>query len=356
MATPPDAPPERVQMTVGPQVVAVVFLGIALGLVAFNVADAARRTLGWAVASAVVAALLDPFVRWLDQYIPRILAILAGLLGVGLLVGSVATGILADLGNQFDFLRERAPRAAERLEDSDRFGEAARNFRLEERVEDVLDGLRDPTSGLASEKSASAASAYLVCAVLTAFFLSSGAGAGEAALGQIRDPDTRDRVRHIFAKGFLRSRTYVLWAFGRAALAGFVTWAMCYAEDVPAPIVLGVAVAGLSVVPGFGIFFGGIFALLLEAGLGTFGGSARLAIGFLLLQIADVMIARRIVVPRSLSVGPAPIVVAVIVGFEVYGIGGAIYGAVLAIFGVALVDAAGSRPPVLDPVDADAVG
>jgi predicted PurR-regulated permease PerM len=69
-----------------------------------------------------------------------------------------------------------------------------------------------------------------------------------------------------------------------------------------------------------------------------------------------VVFARRVVVPRSLSVGPAGIVIAVIVGFEVYGIGGSIYGAILAIFGIALLDAAGSRPAVLDPVDADAVG
>jgi predicted PurR-regulated permease PerM len=335
-----------VSMTVGPQVVAVVLAGIAVGLAAFGVATAASRILGWAVAAAVVAALLEPPVRVMSRHIPRALAIVAGLLAVAALAGSLTGGILADLGNQFDRLRRDAPRAAAKLEESERFSEAATDFRLEERVEEIMERLRDPTSGLASEEAASAASAYLVGAVLTAFFLSSGPRMGQAALAQIRDPQRQERARDIVRLGFARGRTYLLFAFGRAAVAGLVTWSLCYLEDVPAPIVLGVAVAGLSIVPGFGIFFGGIFALLLEAGLGTPGGAVRLGVAFLLLQVADTLFGRWVVVPRSLSVGPAAIVIAVIVGFEVYGIGGAIYAAVLAVFGVAMLDAAGRLNPV----------
>jgi predicted PurR-regulated permease PerM len=345
-----------VRMTVGPQVVAVVLIGIAAGLLAFGVADAARRILGWAVASAVVAALVEPLVRRLERYMPRVVAILAGLLVVGALAGSVAGGILADLGNQFDRLREDAPRAAERLEESDRFGEFATNFRLEERVDEVLERLDDPTSGLASEQGASAASAYLICTVLTAFFLSSGPGAGHVALEQIRDLERREAVRDVVRVGFGRSRTYVLFCLGKAGLFGVAAWALCYWEEVPAPIVAGVAVAALSVVPGFGILIGGMFALLLEAGLGEPGGATRLAGAFLVLQIADGFLLWKVVVPRSLAVGPAVIVIGVIVGFEVYGIGGALYAAILAIFGVAMLDAAGNYTTEIDTEAATAPG
>ncbi|MGH9213900.1 MAG: AI-2E family transporter [Acidimicrobiales bacterium] len=346
---PPQAPQREVpaatgmvRMTVGPQVVAVVLVGIAVGLLAFGVADAARRVLGWAVASAVVAALLEPLVRYMDRFVPRVVAILGGLLIAGVLAGSVIGGILADLGNQFDRLRDDAPRAASELEESERFGDLATDFRLEQRVEEVLDRLRDPTSGLASEESASAASAYLVCTVLTAFFLSSGPGVGQAALDQIRDDDQRSRAREIVRLAFSSSRTYVLFCLAKAGVFGVAAWGLCYWEDVPAPIVAGVTVAALSVVPGFGIFVGGMFPLLLEAGLGEPGGATRLAVAFLALQIADALFIRSVVVPRSLAVGPAAIVIGVIVGFEVYGIGGALYAAILAIFGVAILDAAGS--------------
>jgi predicted PurR-regulated permease PerM len=333
-----------VRMTVGPQVVAVVIGGVALGLLLFNVASSAGRILGWATAAVVVAALLEPVVTWLDRFMPRVLAILASLFLFGLVASSVTGGILADLGNQFDRLRDEAPRAAQELEDSDRFGDAARDFRLEERVEELLDRLRDPTSGLASEQAASSAAAYLVSGVLTAFLLSSGPRFAQAGLDQISDPVRRQRVRDVVRLGFTRGRTYVLFSVCRATVVGFAAWALCYSEDVPAPIVLGVATAALSVVPGFGICVGGIFALLLEAGLGTQAGVVRLAIGFLALQVADAFFSRGVVVPRSLAVGPAAVVIAVIVGFEVYGIGGAVYGAILAIFGVALLDAAGDVP------------
>jgi isopenicillin N synthase-like dioxygenase/predicted PurR-regulated permease PerM len=339
------------RMTVGPQVVAVVIGGIAVGLLMFNVASSAGRILGWATAAVVVAALLEPVVTWLDRYMPRVAAILLSLLLLGMVASSVMGGIFADLGNQFDRLRNEAPRAAEELEESDRFGDAATDFRLEERVDDLLDRLRDPTSGLASEETAGSAGAFLVGAVLTAFLLSSGPRFAQTGLAQIRDPGRRQRIRDVTRLGFDRGRTYVLFAVGRATVVGFAAWALCYSEDVPAPIVLGVATAALSVVPGFGICVGGVFALLLEAGLGTQAGLVRLAIGFVALQVADGFFSRGVVVPRTLAVGPAPIVIAVIVGFEVYGIGGAVYGAILAIFGVAFLDAAGeiARDPSPDP-------
>jgi putative heme transporter len=335
------APVATIQLAIGPQVVAVVLAGIAVGTMAFGVATAARRTLGWALAAGVVAALLEPLVSFLSRHVPRVVAILSGLLLVGLLSVGVATGVLADLGNQFDRLRDEAPRAAAELEQSDRFGEQATKFRLENRVDELLDRLRDPTSGLASEKAASAASAYLVGAVLTAFLLSSGPGIGRAALDQISDPVRRQRVREMIEIGFTNGRTYVLFGLAQAAVVGVIAWALCYWEDVAAPIVVGVAVAALSVVPGFGILVGGAFGILLEAGLGTADGVLRLSIAFVLLQIANTVFTRRVVVPRSLVVGPAVIVIAVIVGFEVYGIGGAIYAAILAIFGIAVVEAAG---------------
>jgi predicted PurR-regulated permease PerM len=334
-------PEATIQLTIGPQVVAVVLGGIAVGTMAFGVADAARRVLGWALAAAVVAALLEPLVSALSRHLPRVVAILSGLLLVGMLTVGVATGVLADLGNQFDRLRDEAPRAAAELEQSDRFGEQATNFRLEERVDELLERLRDPTSGVASEEAASSASAYLVGAVLTAFLLSSGPGIGRAALDQVSEPVRRQRLREMVEIGFAKGRTYVLFGLTQAAVVGLIAWGLCYWEDVAAPIVVGVAVAALSVVPGFGILVGGLFGILLEAGLGTADGAVRLAVAFVLLQIANSVFTRRIVVPRSLSVGPAVIVISVIVGFEIYGIGGAIYAAILAVFGIAVLDAAG---------------
>ena len=63
------------------------------------------------------------------------------------------------------------------------------------------------------------------------------------------------------------------------------------------------------------------------------------------MQVIDGLVLRWVVAPRSLSVGPAAILIALVVGFEVYGVGGAYYGAALAVLGVALLDAAGEPGP-----------
>src|SRR5688572_21867441 len=130
---------------------AVVLGAAATATVAFGVASAARRTLGWAVACAVVASLVAPFVSMLHRLLPRALAVGLVLLVVGVAGISVAGGVLRDLDNQFDRLQREAPRAAAQLERSDRAGGLARDFRLEERVNELIERIRDPTSGLAAE-------------------------------------------------------------------------------------------------------------------------------------------------------------------------------------------------------------
>ncbi len=330
-------------LTVGPEATVVILGAAAVAYVAFGVANDARRILGWAVACAVVAALVAPFVSILNRWLPRALAVMLALLLVGAAGVSVAGGVLADLDNQFDRLEREAPRAAAQLERSDRGGQLARDFRLEARVGELIDRLRDPTSGLAAEVP-SRASTYFLCAILTAFFVFWGPRVTRAALKQLPDTGAQARLRTLVGAGFGRAQRYALAAVGRAVVAGLATWALCRLEDVPATIVMAVTVGALSIVPGFGILVGSLPALLLEAGLGSGSGTLRLAGAFLVLQIVDGVVLRRVVTPRSLTVGPAAILIALVVGFEVYGVGGAYYGAALAVFGVALLDAAGEHP------------
>jgi predicted PurR-regulated permease PerM len=323
---------------------AVVLGAVATATVTFGVATAARRILGWALACAVVASLMAPFVSVLHRWLPRALAVGLVLLVLGVAGISVAGGVLRDLDNQFDRLQREAPRAAAELERSDRAGGLARDFRLRERVTELIDRIRDPTSGLAAEVP-SRASTYFLCAVLTAFFVSWGPRVARAAVRQLPDPRVQDRVREVVGTGFARAQRYALATVGRGVVAGLATWVLCQLEDVPAAVVLAVTVGGLSVIPGFGILVGSLPALMLEAGLRSGSGALRLAAAFAVLQVIDGILLRRMVAPWSLSVGPAAILIALVVGFEVYGVGGAYYGAALAVFGVALLDAAGEPVP-----------
>ncbi|MGH9041212.1 MAG: AI-2E family transporter [Acidimicrobiia bacterium] len=336
-------PGRTLWVTVGPETMAVVLGAAATAAVAFGVANSARRTLGWVVACAVVASLVAPLVSALGRRLPRGVAVAVALLLVGAAGASVAGGLLADLGNQYDRLERVAPQAAAELERSDRTGPLARDFRLEARVRELLDRLSDPTSGLGSEVP-SRASTFLLCGILTAFFIYWGPRVTRAAVKQVPDPEVQASLRTVVGTGFSRAQSYALAGVGRAVVAGLVAGALCRLEGVPAAVVMAVAVGALSIIPGFGILIGSLPALLLEAGLGSGSGALRLAVAFLALQVLDAFVLRRLVAPRSLTVGPAAILIALVVGFEVYGVGGAFYGAALAVFGVALLDAAGEHP------------
>jgi predicted PurR-regulated permease PerM len=338
------------RVSIGPQPVLVVLVGLAGAILVFGLLTSAHRQFGWVLACAVVAAVIEPLVALLQRRLPRVLAILLAVLLVGAIVGGLVYGVLSDLDNQYARITSDAPRAAAELEQSERFGQLARDFRLQDRVVEVLAEVEKPTSGLGNE-AASAAGTYFLCGVLTCFFLAWGPRAGQAALRQVADPARRRMLDAIADDAFTKGRTWVIVAIGRAVIVGGVTFLLCRSEDVPGPVVLAVVAAACTPIPGFGVLLGALPALLLEAGLGDGTGVTRMLVVFTLLQLMDLAFVRRVVTPRTLTVGPAVLVIAVIVGFEIYGLGGAVYGAALGVFLVAALDAAAKRDVTL----ADAV-
>lgn len=338
-----------VRLALGPGAVAVLIGGVAVGWFAFGAATAARRPLGWAVACAVAAAVLSPVVERLARQVPRPLAVLSVFLAIGAAAGGLTFGVLRDLDDQVARLKETAPEAASELAASEgALGELAADVDLETRVTTLIEELGRPSSGVAAGV-ASSAGAWVVCIVLTAFLLSWGPRLTTAGLGQIADEDRRASTGRVVRGAVRTGRRYLLGTLALAVAAGAAAWVVCDVEDVPAPLALGVAVAAGSVVPGVGIAVGALPAILLEVGLGSSPGAIRLAVAFFVLQVGHALLLRRVVAARSLVVGPAAVVIALVLGYEVYGVGGAFYGMALAVFGVAALDAlgreAGGHPP-----------
>ena len=336
-----EASGRTVRLAVGPAAVAVVLIGIAAGTLAFGIVTAARRTIGWAVACVVVAAVIEPVVARLDRHIPRALATLVTFLAIGAGVGLVLMGVFRDLDTQIERLQEAVPASAAELEAGDGFlSDLARDLNLAQRAEDAVAELDEPSSGVAVGV-ASSAGTYFVCAILTIFFLSWGPRLGAAALQQIEDPDQQRRVGRLTRSAFSRGRTYILAAIGLGLAAGAVAWGLFEWEDAPAPMALAVAVAAGSVIPGIGIIVGGLPAILLETGLGSPWEGARLLIALVVLQAVHLFLLRRYVAPSTVQPGPAIIVITMVLGYEIYGAGGAFYGAALMVFVVAGLDAIG---------------
>ena len=61
----------------------------------------------------------------------------------------------------------------------------------------------------------------------------------------------------------------------------------------------------------------------------------------LVLQTVEAAVVRPIVDPRTVRVGPTIPIVVGLLGFELYGVGGAVYGIALAVIGLAALDSAG---------------
>jgi predicted PurR-regulated permease PerM len=336
-----------------PSAVLVIFGSIIVALVARNLLVAARRPLGWAVAALVMAAAIEPMVSGLSRHMRRGFAMVCVLIPLIAGLGLIGRGVYQDLDASIDRLKEAIPEAAQGIEESDRFGGVARDLELSEKARDIADDLEQPSSAVAGEAVGSGG-AWLITTILMIFALGWGPRFSRAALKQVTDEGRRDRMAHVVGEAFARSQIYVDVMLAQGVVVGAVGWLLFRAFDVPAPTPLAVLLGGLSLVPVVGIFVGGLPAVMLVAGFDSFGRAGILLAILLVAQVLQVVLYQS-VTRRTLYIGPAIIVIAWLLGYGIYGIGGAVVAAAVAVFAVALVEAAAEERGAVDlpPDDAD---
>jgi predicted PurR-regulated permease PerM len=335
--------------------VAVLGWAILAGIVVRNVFVAAHRIVGWAVAAAVIAVLLTPLVHLLARRIPRALAFVLTFVGIAVAAVALGAGVFGDLRDQVDRIREEAPDAAARIEErDDRIGEFARDVDLGDRVSTFVAEV-DARIGTGGEVIAGAALSfppYFVSGILTIFLMIYGERIVDGALRQLPDPRRRRRVEAAVRDGIGRGRRYVLLAIAESVAVGASVWVGCRLLDVPAPMVLALVAAIMSLVPYLGVFLAWAPVLLLGLGFSSVASVGVLTAVAVALQIVDTLWWRGWVDRRTLHVGPVVPVVVGLLGFEIYGIGGALYAAALAVFALAIADAAATdEEPVPTPID-----
>lgn len=318
-----------------------------------NLLVAGRRPLAWAVAAVVMAAAIEPAVSQLSRSMKRGFALLLVLIPLVAFGGLIGRAVYSDLDRNTTRLQRAIPEAAAEIERSDRFGDVARQLNLKSRAQEVADRIHKPSSKVAG-KAAGHGSAWLVCTILTIFALGWGPRFGNGALKQMRDQARKERVARIVGSAFAHSQAYIDAALLQGVVVGGVAWGLFRVFDVPAPTPLALAVGLLSLVPVMGIFVGCLPAVLLVAGLDSFAKAGLLLVVALVLQVVQMVLFRSIT-RRTLYIGPATMVIAYLLGSDVYGVGGAIFATALAVFGVALLDASaeeeGNRD--LPPGEAD---
>jgi predicted PurR-regulated permease PerM len=321
---------------------ALVIVGTIVGLVvARRVFIAAHRPLSWAAAAAVAAVLLDPVVDRLAVHIRRVPAVLLTLAALAAIGVGTAYLVFDEVEQALDRLERAAPAAASAIEDrTDRIGELARDFRLEERITDGVAALEGRVTGgdEVLRSTAGTAPTYLVCAILTVFLMTYGPRIARSALEQERDLVRRARIAAVVGPAVVRTRAAIVFAVAEALWVGLAVGATASLLDLPAPSAVGFTAGVLSLFPYVGLTLGSIPLLLLTLGFRSSVAAVALLVVVLVLQLVDSMVVRPRMADRSVETGLAVPWVVALLGYAIYGVGGAAYAVAYALFGLAVLD------------------
>jgi predicted PurR-regulated permease PerM len=320
-------------------------LVVVAGIVAQRVFVAAHRPLSWAAAAVVVAVLIDPIVDLLDRHIPRLAAVIVTLVVVGGAVFAVTYMAFDDLADGLDRLGRAAEDAAAQLEErDDSVGDLARDIDATRRVNQFVDALDERVTGgnevLAS--TAGTAPTYLVAGILTLFLMSYGPRLAQSAVNQLPSPSQRQAVSDVVTRALNRSRRAVLLLVAEGLLVGLIVTGVAYLLDVPSPAALGLAAGILAMLPHVGIVLGTLPLILLILALRSDIDAILAAVVIVACQLVDSYVVRRRISEYSVHVGLLVPWVVVVVGYAVYGVGGAAFAVVFAVFGLAVLDELGA--------------
>jgi predicted PurR-regulated permease PerM len=315
---------------------------VVLAVVLGGAVSAASQPLGWALACAVVAGLIRPLVDFFGRWMSGGLATVVTMLFLAIVLGGFWAGAVATVTDNVETLTEEAPAAAAQIEEDN---EAARDFELEARVSSFVDDLdRRLGRGAQVTRSASTMSSYVVSGILVLFLVAYGPRFTRGAVDQIDDPARRRRVQAVGAEATANWRRYVLSTLLQIIVVTLLAWLVLWAIDLPAPFVLGLIIGGFSAIPFIGIVLGGVPALLFALATADTERILVVVALVLVLQAFEALVVRRRVDPASLYVGPALPVITMLIGWSLYGLGGAAYSVVILILILAVADAMAAHP------------
>jgi predicted PurR-regulated permease PerM len=321
---------------------ALTIVGTVVGMIVLRAMFVkAHRPLSWAVACVVAAILLDPIVDRLAVHIRRVPAVLLTFLLIGAVSVGTAYLVFDSVESAINRLDTAAPEAAARIEHrEDRVGEVATDFHLESRLRDFVDTLDNRVTGGDDvlKNTAGTAPTYLVCAILTVFLMTYGPRIARAALEQDPDEARRQRIGDVVGPAVARARSAILLTAALGGAVGVLAAAVANALDLPAATAAGLTAGVLALLPHVGILIGSIPLLLLSLGFQSSNTTILLALAVVALQVADSVFLRSWIGRRSVEIGLLVPWVVALVGYEVYGIGGAAYALAFAIGGLAVFD------------------
>jgi predicted PurR-regulated permease PerM len=301
--------------------------GVAVTIGLIEIVIHARSVLILIGLALFVAAGLDPAVSWLTRHgMRRWLAVITVVLLVLAVIGGFLAAAIPPLAQQTTALADQLPHYAKQLQDhSSELGKLNAKYQLEQRL-DKLISTRGTTvvTGLvgAGEIVIGAVGSLFVVVVLTIYFL---AGLPRIKLFAYRLAPQSRRARVILLGDeiFTKVGAYVLGNVATSVIAGIGTFAWMMIFGIPYPVLLGLFVALLDLIPVIGSTIGGIIVTLvaLTVSLPVALFTIIFYVGYRLAE--DYLLVPRIL-GRAVKVPAVVSVVAVLVGGALLGIIGAL--------------------------------
>jgi len=300
-------------------------VAVTIGLV--ELAIRARSVLVLIGLALFIAAGLDPVVSWLTRRrVPRWAAVIIVLLGVAGIVAGFVAAAIPPLAAQTSKLISELPHYAHTLQNhNSQLGRLNVKYHIEQRLSHLLATRGSSLIGGVLGAGAlvlGAVTSTLVVLVLVVYFL---AGMPQIKLFfyRLAPHSRRARVILLGDEIFTKVGGFVLGNVVTSVVAGLGTYLWMLAFGIPYPILLGLFVALMDLIPVIGSTIGGAVVSLVALTV-----SLPVAIATLVFYIAYRLAEDYLLVPRIMGSAvkvPAVVsVVAVLVGGALLGIVGAL--------------------------------
>jgi predicted PurR-regulated permease PerM len=287
----------------------------------------ARSVLILVVVALFIAAGLDPVVKWLTRKgLPRWAAVVAVLLAVVVIIGGFIAAAVPPLAAQVSALVNDMPKYVHELQShNSTLGRLNARYHIERRVTGLLSSKGTTLIGGvvgAGELVISAFSSSLLVLVLTVYFLASMEQT-KLFFYRLMPQSRRQRGILLGEEIFTKVGGYVLGDVLTSLIAGVGTFFWMLAWNIPYPLLLGLLVALLDLIPVIGSWIGGFVVTLVALTVSLVVAVATLAFYIIYKLAEDYFIVPR-VMGRTVQVPALVSLIAVVVGGVLLGIVGAL--------------------------------
>jgi predicted PurR-regulated permease PerM len=301
--------------------------GVAVTIGVVELLLKARSVLILVIVALFIAAGLDPVVRWLTRKgLPRWAAVVVVLLTVLVIIGGFIASAVPPLAAQTSALVNEMPKYMHQLQDhNSTLGKLNAKYHVQQRVTSLLSSKGTALIGGvlgAGELVVSAFSSMVLVLVLTIYFLASMERT-KLFFYRLMPESRRQRGVLLGEEIFTKVGGYVLGNVLTSLIAGIGTFFWMLAWNIPYPLLLGLLVALLDLIPVIGSWVGGIIVTLVALTV-----SLPVAVATLVFYVCYKLAEDYFIVPRvmgrTVQVPALVSLIAVLLGGVLLGIVGAL--------------------------------